>query len=404
MRCAGLSPLFGLGLIGSLALSASERQTPQTSATVPLDVGTNCAIVQLGFVKPDGSIRLARFVVDTGGGAFLLAEPLANDIAVRRGEVMKSEEGAYAPIVDPPAVRLGAMPIDLSGVRAAVMVGAKRLGARDDAEGLLPGHLLQKYHVIFDYPAATFTMAKPGTISPVGDPVPAPIGRTGFPRIELTVAGETNGFLLDTGATYTMISQVVLDRWAKAQPSWPRATGAVGMANMFGGKIEATATMLRLGAARLGSHQFEEVAAVSRPLGTFEKFMSNLMSSPIVGAIGGNMLKMFRVEIDYANGVVYLQKTGVADPHDVDAVGLTLSVDPAGTVTISAVSSSNAPSVIKDLRPGDRLRQIDDRPADGQPLSALQRALAGKPGDVKTLVIERAGQQLTVKAVVSRIL
>jgi C-terminal processing protease CtpA/Prc len=60
--------------------------------------------------------------------------------------------------------------------------------------------------------------------------------------------------------------------------------------------------------------------------------------------------------------------------------------------------------LIEALRAGDRLRQIDGRDADGLTLSALQRALAGKPGDTKTLVIERAGQRLTVKAVVARIL
>jgi predicted aspartyl protease len=393
--------LFVLSL---LAFPGFVRQTPPTSATVPLDASTNCAIVQLGFSKRDGSVRLARFVVDTGCGGFLLAEALANEIAVRRtGEVMKTPDGMLAPI-EAPGVRLDDMPIDLTGVRAAVIVGAKRVTPRDDAEGLVPGHLLQKYHVIFDYPAGTFTIAKPGTLKPVGERLPAPIGRTGFPRIELTIAGETSGFLLDTGATYTMISQAVIDRWAQEQPSWPRVTGAVGMANMFGGKMEASATMLRVAQAKLGSAVIEQAAAVSRPMGTFEKFMSNLMSSPIVGAVGGNVLKLFRVEIDYANSAVYLQKASVAELHDTDAVGLTLSAASEGVVTISAVSPANAPSVLRDIQPGDQLRQIDGRDADGLSLSALQRALAGKPGDIKTLVVERQGKRLTVKAVVSRIL
>jgi predicted aspartyl protease len=351
--------LLSLGLLPLLGLAPHAQQTPPASATVPLDSTTNCAIVQLGFVKADGTIRTARFLVDTGGGAFILTESLANDLALRRtGPAMTEDGQTFAPL-DLPRVRLGAMPIDLTGVGALVAVGAKRFGTRDDADGLVPGRLLRKYHVIFDYPARTFTLAAPGSVKPIGERVAAPIGRTGFPRIELTIAGETNGFLLDSGATYTMISQAVLDRWAKAQPSWPRTTGAIGMANMFGGKMEATATMLRLADASWGSARVEQAAAVSRPVGTFESYMSGMMTSPIVGAIGGNILKQFRVEIDYANGVVYLQKSGAADPRDTDGVGLTLQVGASGAVMIVAVSPANDRSVVDAIRPGDRLRQID---------------------------------------------
>jgi hypothetical protein len=49
----GVLPLFGLA-----------RQAPPTSATVPLNASTNCAIVQLGFVKPEGAVRMARFLVN----------------------------------------------------------------------------------------------------------------------------------------------------------------------------------------------------------------------------------------------------------------------------------------------------------------------------------------------------
>ena len=76
-----------------------------------------------------------------------------------------------------------------------------------------------------------------------------------------------------------MISRAVLDRWTAAQPAWPRAIGAVGMANMFGGKLEAEALMLRMPDATLGTLRIDHAAAVSRPIGTFEKFMSSLMTA-----------------------------------------------------------------------------------------------------------------------------
>ena len=392
-------------VVGVLTLGLlAPAQTPPTSATVPMDVSNNAAIVELTFLRKDGTPRNSRFVVDTGGGAFILSEGLANDIGVERiGPVEKGEEGTFAPLATP-AVRLGDMPIDLQGVFTLVQIGPARLNARDDADGLVPGRLLRKYHVVFDYPAKTFTMARPGTISPKGERLPAPIGRTGFPRIELTIAGETQGFLLDTGATYTMISRAALDRWAAAQPSWPKATGAIGMANMFGGKMEAEALMLRIPEATLGTLRIEHAAAVSRPIGTFEKYMSSLMTSPIVGAIGGNILKQCRVEIDYANGVVYLQRGGPAEPTDLDQVGLTLAATPSGALMISAVSAGNEADVVQGLRAGDRLLRVNGVEMTDATLSAAQKALAGRPGEMKTIVVERAGAQVTVQAKVSRIL
>jgi predicted aspartyl protease len=307
---------------------------------VPLEATTNTAIVELTFVKKDGTPRSARFVVDTGGGAFILSEPLASEIgAERTGPVQKSSEGSFA-LLAPPAVRLGDMPIDLKDVPTVAQIGSARLSPRDDAEGMVPGRLLRKYHVIFDYPAKTFTLARLGTVVPKGERLPAPIGRTGFPRIELTIAGETLGFLLDTGATYTMVSRATIDRWAAAQPAWPKATGAIGLANMFGGKVEAEALMLRMAEttwAACASKGGSRVASGRH----VRKYMSSMMTAPIAGAIGGNILKQFRVEIDYANGLVYLERGGVAEPYDLDQVGLTLVANERGELLISAVSPGN---------------------------------------------------------------
>ena len=74
-------------LVVILALASFAATSPPqapTSATVPLDASTNAAIVELTFVKKDGTLRTARFVVDTGGGGFILSEPLAREIGAER--------------------------------------------------------------------------------------------------------------------------------------------------------------------------------------------------------------------------------------------------------------------------------------------------------------------------------
>jgi hypothetical protein len=40
--------------------------------------------------------------------------------------------------------------------------------------------------------------------------------------------------------------------------------------------------------------------------GTFERYMSSMMTAPIVGSLAGNVLERFRVELDYANEKLYL--------------------------------------------------------------------------------------------------
>jgi len=129
--------------------------------------------------------------------------------------------------------------------------------AGTDAEGLLPGHLLTGYRVVFDYPGRTFTLGAPGTAPGRGAPVPAPVRPvTGFPRVEVDIDGDRYGLLLDTGASSTMLSRAVVGRLSARHPDWPRALGAVGAANMGAGAADAEALMLRLasGVGTGGAH------------------------------------------------------------------------------------------------------------------------------------------------------
>jgi C-terminal processing protease CtpA/Prc len=64
----------------------------------------------------------------------------------------------------------------------------------------------------------------------------------------------------------------------------------------------------------------------------------------------------------------------------------------------------NGKDAIDGLRPGDRLIQIDGLRVAGTPLFKVVDALRGKPDQVRALVIERDGKQITVKAPVMRIL
>lgn len=295
----------------------SERDTEATrpvvrsssSATVPLHVEGNRPFVDVTFHRADGTTRTGRFLVDSGGGAFLIVEPLARDLGLTWGPSMREEGSEFARVNALPVASIDDFPLALDADRVAVLIGKENMlppAAPGHADGMFPGRLLSKYHVVFDYPKGTFTIAKPEVLVPRGDPLPMPVSdKSGFPRTELEVDGQKHAFLIDTGASFTMVSEVLLKSWGEAHSDWPRHPGAFGEAKTLGGMTLET---MFVPSARWGSHELKDVGVTSQRAGTFEKWMSSMTKGPIVGSLAGNVLKGFRVELDYANETLYLQQ------------------------------------------------------------------------------------------------
>lgn len=277
--------------------------------TVPLELEGNRPFIDLDLARPGESAIPARFWIDTGGGGFLLTEPLARRMGVTWGETMREDGAELGRATDLPEASVAGFPIRLDPERVFVTVGKDNLlplVAPGHADGLLPGHVLAQYHVVFDYLNGTFTLAEPGAATSAGVALPMSVAaHSGFPRIELVIDGTTHGFLLDTGASFTMVSEVVLKQWGSAHPEWERHEGAVGDAVTLGG---ATLETMIVPFATWGPCEVAGMGVVSQPEGAFEQWMSSMMTAPIVGAVAGNVLKQFRLELDYANQTVYIAR------------------------------------------------------------------------------------------------
>lgn len=280
-------------------------------ASVPLIVEGNRPFVELTFRKPDGTTRTARFLLDTGGGGFLITEPLARELGLTWGKTTREEGAEFGAVTNQPDVYVGKLPLTLNPDRIAVVIGSDNVlphAAPGRAEGMLPGHVLSKYHVVFDYPNATFTIARPNVLTPRGTELPMPVSkRSRFPRTEIIVSGSTYAMLLDTGASFTMVSEVLLKFWGRQHADWPRHNGAFGDAAMLGGQTLET---MFVPGAQWGPWKIAELGVVSQREGTFERYMSGMMAAPIIGSLGGNVLKNFRVELDYAHEKLYLTQAG----------------------------------------------------------------------------------------------
>jgi hypothetical protein len=392
-----------ISVLGWPCLHAQSRNAFD-HVTVPMSVEGNVPIVTLHFKRPNGGTRTARFLFDSGGGAIILDERLASDLGLRTEGPELSDDGQSYRAVKIPAARVGGMPLDLSGSKAFVHLGTASFTNRDKVEGMLPGKALEHYQVILDYPKQLWSIGNPGTLAHRGERLSAPyLASSGHPRIEVSIGGATFGLLLDTGAEVTLFREDLLRGWSREHPDWPRGSGAVGPANMGGGADDGHLLLLRIPAFQVGSFTVAQVAVVSRPDQTYSA-TSYETPAAIVGALGGNVLSQFRIEIDYPEQLLFLEPSGKIPANDFDTVGLMLDTNGAGELVVRAVSSSASSITHQNVLAGDVILQIGNASKAPYTLTKAARALSGAVGERKQLRILRKGQPMTVTVTVSRIL
>jgi hypothetical protein len=370
--------------------------------TVPLAVEGNAPIVTLSFERPGGGLRDARFIFDTGGGAIILDEGLATDLGLRPQGADVSEDGQRYRAVEVPTTFVGGMPVDLGTSKAFVHLGATSFDNRETVEGLLPGKALEHYQVILDYPQQLLSVGEAGTLPHRGEKIACPyIPSSGHPRVEVVIDGGSYGFLLDTGTKLTLVREQLLQMWSKQHLNWPRSTGAVGPANVAGAPDDAL--LLRIPAFQLGSLKVNHVATASRPNDTYSP-TSYETPAAVVGALGGNVLSRFRVEIDYPEQLLFLEPSNRKEPNDFDTVGLVLDTNPAGQLVVRGVSPAATTMTRQNILPGDIIVQIGGFGRAPYKLTQAAQALSGHVGERKHLHILRQGKPKSITVVVSRIL
>jgi hypothetical protein len=252
-------------------------------------------IVEGERVFVDGTIdgQPARLHIDTGGGSVIVAEQLGLPV----GETF-DEQGLTLGSTRTPQINVGGHDFDTSGSAAYVSVGRSNIlpdVSPGHAEGFIPGRVLARHHVVFDYPARTMSIdtgVNEGTELPV-----AISDEMKFPRIEVTIEDEAHGFLLDVGSSITMIPD------GFPPSGWQRWPGAHGAATYFGGRVVET---LVIPALAWGPFDERDVMCVSQR--GIDRYLTPMMSGPMIGALGGNVLQHFRVTIDYPNGKLFVAR------------------------------------------------------------------------------------------------
>lgn len=380
-------------------------QSAPVTVTVPITLDHNRIIIDVRFPMPDGSQKRVRAWVDNGNAEFWITADLAKTLNLPAvGEVPAKDAKAFS--VQPPKdIVIGGMTIHPSDVKEVKAVtGRDTLAPGTSAVINLPAPVLRHYDLIVDYLNRELTIAAPGTLHFEGERAAAIVNpQNGLVQIAGNVAGEKQNLGLDVGSSWSFISDDVVAKLEKANPNWPHMTGAVGSANMWGQPAEAIWELLRIPAIQYGPVTLNDVGVAALPPAQMEWFAKRADLATI-GLVGANSLLNYRVGIDYLHSAVYFQQTSKHRPPDMDVVGLVLRPEKDGRFSVIYVADFQGKPSVPDVQPGDVLLSIDQTPPTGGTMGQAWSLLGGSPGDVRTLVLERAGKQFTVKATVHRFL
>jgi len=381
----------------------AQDATGPRSASLPVTLDHNRMIVEVELVRPDGTIRKAQAWVDTGNPDLLVGEKLAHELGIE--PLAQKEEGTqYAQVwaSRTPAIRLGGLVLDTASIRTKILPGASVLPGVP-AEANLPSSALRRDRFVFDYPARRLTVARPGPSKSRGIAIPCRVNAsTGLFQVSARVDGETVQLGVDNGSAGTWVSETLTRAWQVHHPDWPRATGAVGSTNFFGFPFESQGELMRFPELGIGPLTARDLGVLGLEQGLFDWY-SGKTAGPVVGFIGANVLVGFRVEIDLPHGMTYWEAGPPPVPGDLDIVGLTLRPEVDGTFTLAGVVTRDGQPLVKGVQVGDKLLRIDGLDTANATMGTVANALRGKPGIAHSLVVERAGKQISVEAKVAHL-
>jgi hypothetical protein len=371
-------------------------QSAAKPVTIPITLDHNRIIVDVYLPLPDGTTKRVRAWVNSGDPDMMVSQR----VALLFGSV--SCNGQLCTATPPPELVIGGMKISLSAIRSAnAPVG-------DPPDVMIPGMapeisipsiVLRNYDVVLDYASRQLTIGEPGTVKFTGKPIQARIDPVGTIQIVGKIEGTLYNFGIDTGASISFVSSGLLSQWRKLQPSWPFMTGALGVANVLGNPDEPSRQVVRVPLLQCGTATLTGVLFAG-----FSDFMlksfQEKAGAQTPGVLGGDAFRNYRVGIDYAHGVVYLDRVTNSTAASLDVVGLTLRPERDGRYTVIAVVDFNGKPSVPDVQVGDVLLGVDGAPATGATMGQVWSLLGGAPGEVRSLTVERDGKRFTVDATV----
>jgi hypothetical protein len=409
VRPNGRAPGWNFALLSSVSMSVhlasiwrvfllTALVSLLTAQTAPLaDLGSEESLRGIEFVP--GSLNGAEAIsvlVDTGTGESGANGALADRLKLPmvRGTASVSGDSALQVRVIPQAMialgtaeikgRLAALPLaDLESI----------FGRRIDA--IAGGDLLRQSAAEFDFARRRIRLHAGAAFRYGGNGASLPIELLhNVPYVELTVL-LPNGkrvqgkFTVDTGAGGVAIQ--IFTPLAERE-GWLAGLGTI---SETGHGIGGTTHHLAARAAALDAGPYRLV----RPTIAFTEDYDEAHTPPgVAGLVGVELLRRFRVILDYPDQHIYLEpNTRLDEPFVYDATGLRLraSAPRFNTFTVSQVIERSA-AAGAGIEPGDKLLAIDGTPVEQLDLEGVRMRLH-EPGKSHRLKLSRKGRILDLK-------
>jgi hypothetical protein len=129
----------------------------------------------------------------------------------------------------------------------------------------------------------------------------------------------------------------------------------------------------------------------------FMDWYSTKNAVPVIGWLGGNVLRHFRITFDYPKKMSYWERQSALDAHDLDYIGLTL-LSRHGEYYVGGIAARDGRPTVTGVRVGDKLIQIGTLATRGASREAIFESMHGKAAQVCLLILERAGNRFEVRA------
>jgi predicted aspartyl protease len=306
------------GLIDFLRYLGKQRDLlavggPASSA-VPFELVNNRPIIE---VRVNGSKEPLRFVVDTGAGMCVISTKAAERAglkSVARGGQARAVGGA------------GRFEI-IYGFLQTLHVGEARVervpvyireffNDKEPVDGYIGLSILGKYLTTVDYAAKTMTLLRDEALREAAPPAPAAVEipmrttSSGFwsGEVQLEGVGKPLNFIIDTGASVTVVSESLTAREELSRFSLRQVIRVYGAAGLTENIQTLSLPALWLSPTHARRHVYAAVLDMES--------LNETAGFEQTGIVGGNVLRHYRVTFDFARAVVRLEPvkaTGAGD-------------------------------------------------------------------------------------------
>jgi hypothetical protein len=145
-----------------------------------------------------------------------------------------------------------------------------------------------------------------------------------------------------------------------------------------------------------------DAAVIRSPL---SEALDRVVGAPVDGLLGYSFLRRYRVGIDYARQIVWLDPLPEPwddRPDEYSHVGIQLERN--GTAAEIVAIAAGSPAAQSGMAVGDTIVTIDGTRADHADLEALTRRLEGPPGTPVRIVVQHTGRQISYRLTRRRLL